>query len=676
MSAVYEAKMGRAADGVGFPDYQGCLADGPADDFVVCLHRDGAPASRFGDLVWDFTAYHPEGRTLRFYFAYWGDTTATVEQLALSRAIRRVIFALIWHRPGAPLSLGTLANYLTVLCAVAGHAQEQNVSLDTLLGDSDLLPMYAATGCSGWMCETLGSLLGVLASIDEAALGFTVASSKTISAIKARGKIYRAGIKQHSPMPTRIYSAYIAALRQELSAWLDVSKETLKLFEACGADPLTGRSHDQQRYRISKKIGNESASFVPCPTFDELCPQSVAGYIIAAEKRLDVKSLSFLICEIQLVCKLIIQTFTGMRDDEVCALPYHCLETTVAYGKSHYVVKGRTTKFNHGLPKRAQWVTNHEGLQAVEAAQAIADVIYRVHKVVPEIGFERRSKHPLFPSPGYLNLASASMTPVDGHFVPLQLEFRPSSALPARLFLPIAEGDLRELEQIDPHRAWRSEEAFRIGARWSFKTHQLRRSLALYAQRSGLVSLPSLRRQLQHLTEEMSRYYAKGSAFAKDFIGEEKEHFGLEWQSTRPESEALGYILNILMSDDTLIGGHANWIQHRLKSADGTVLIDREATMHRFKKGEMAYKETLLGGCTNLGECDQVALKWLSVDCLRDSCKNLVCKLSKLERVVIAQERLVAAIDPQSVEYRTEAADLEVLRGAMEQAKKKKCRRI
>lgn len=671
MSAVYKAKLGRGNDGVGLPDYQGGLADGPADDFVVCLHRDGSPASRFGDLVWDLTAYHPEGRSLRFYFAYWGDTIATAEQLALSRAIRRVMFALIWHRPGAPLSLGTLANYLTVLCAVAGHAQELDVPLGALLGDSNSLPRYAATGCSGWMCETLGSLLGVLASIEEEGLGFAVMSSKVISAIKAHGKTYRAGIKQHSPMPTRIYSAYIAALRQELSAWLDVSMETLKLFDACGADPLMGRSLYQQRYRISKKIGNEVTSFAPRPTFDELCPQSVAAYIIAAEKKLDVKSLSFLICEIQLVCKLIIQTFTGMRDDEVCALPYHCRETTVAYGKVHYLVKGRTTKFNHGLPKRAQWVTNHEGLQAIEAAQAIADVIYRVHNVVPEICFERRLKHPLFPSPGYMNLASGSMVPVDGHFVPLELEFRPSSALPARLFLPIAEGDLRELEQIDPHRAWRSEEAFRIGVPWSFKTHQLRRSLALYAQRSGLVSLPSLRRQLQHLTEEMSRYYAKGSAFAKDFIGEEKDHFGLEWQTTQPESATLGYILNVLMSDDTLIGGHVNWVQHRLKGPDGVIVVDRAATMRRFKKGEMAYKETLLGGCTNLGECDQVALKWLSVDCLRDGCKNLVCKLSKLERVVSAQERLVAAIDPQSVEYRTEAADLEVLRGAMEQAKNK-----
>ncbi len=101
-------------------------------------------------------------------------------------------------------------------------------------------------------------------------------------------------------------------------------------------------------------------------------------------------------------------------------------------------------------------------------------------------------------------------------------------ALRKRLEPIIEDADIRELEHIDPHRAWRSEEKFHLGKPWLFTSHQLRRSLALYAQRPGFVSLPSLRRQLQHITNEMSRYYAKGSSFAENFIGDDKEHFGLE----------------------------------------------------------------------------------------------------------------------------------------------------
>lgn len=666
MTTVYEAKLGRVALDMRLPEYIGSLTDGPTDDFVVCYRRDGTPASCFGDLVWDFTAYQPEQRVLRFYFAYWGAAAATVSQLARSREVRRVLFSLIWHRPGAPLSLGTLSNYVTVLCAVAVRAEELNLSVGQVFSDANVLLDFASSRCSGWMCETLGSLLGVLAKIEDGALGFKVASAKTIAQVKARAKAYRASIKQHAPMPTRIYSIFISQLKQVLADWQPIAKDALALFQACGSDPFMGRTTEQQLV-VAKKLEVELLS--PRPTFDALCSPALKCYMTAAGKALNVKSLSFLVTELQLACKLFIQTFTGMRDDEACSLPYHCLVTTVADGKTHYVVKGRTTKFNHGLPKQVRWVTNQEGEQAIKAAQAIADAIYAAHGIVPDAVVGTRLKHPLFPSPGYMNLASKHMAPDDGAFVPGGLVYPPGSALLTKLFACIEESDLQELEHIDPHRAWRSEDSFQVGEPWAFKTHQLRRSLALYAQRSGLVSLPSLRRQLQHLTEEMSRYYAKGSAFAKDFIGDEKEHFGLEWQATQPESSALSYILNVLMADDVLIGGHANWVQHRLKDANGLVLVDRAATLRRFKKGEMAYKETLIGGCTNTDECDQVALRWLDVDCLRDGCRNMVCNLTKLGRVVAAQEKLVAAIDPQSIEYRTELADLEVLRSARDKAK-------
>lgn len=667
MNRVFEAKLKVAPDAPIPPMFDGTASAGPADSFVVCQGLKGEAASTFGDLVWDFTAYTTEGRGLRLYFAYWGRTPATPAQSALSREIRRATFSLIWHRPGAPLSLGTIGNYVTVLCAAATHAESHGTTLGELLNAPVPLLNFVRTHCSGWMGETLGSLLGVLANIGADAVGFAVAPSKTISEIKTLAKAYRAGIKQHAPMPTRIYSAFLSSLQRELAAWLSVAPDLLPLFQSCAADRFMGRSWDQQRFRIAKKVG--VTKFERRPTFDELCPPSVAAYLVAAGKPLQVKSLSFVVTEIQLVCKLTAQAFSGMRDDEVSSLPYDCLETTVANGKTHHILKGRTTKFNHGLPKRAQWVTNKEGQQAVLAAQAIADAIYSAMGVSPEPLVGRTSKTPLFVSAGYTGMGSAVELPVAGQWLSGLLGFVEGSTLVARLLTTIEEGDLKELEQIDPHRAWRSEESYQVGAPWSFKTHQLRRSLALFAQRSGLVSLPSLRRQLQHLTEEMARYYAKGSAFAKDFIGSETDHFGLEWQKTQPESSALSYILNVLLSNDVLFGGHANWVQHQIKGANGVVLVDRAATMRRFHKGESAYKETLIGGCTNTEECDKVALRWLDVDCLRDDCRNMVCNLTKLERVIAAQARLVSALDPASIEFRTEKDDLAVFVAARDKAR-------
>ena len=240
------------------------------------------------------------------------------------------------------------------------------------------------------------------------------------------------------------------------------------------------------------------------------------------------------------------------------------------------------------------------------------------------------------------------------------LNFCDFLTLRARLQIPIEDADLQELEQIDLHRSWRSEDKFQVGKPWILTSHQLRRSLALYAQRSGLVSLPSLRRQLQHITEEMSRYYARGSAFARNFIGDDKEHFGLEWQKTQPISSGLSFLLNVVLSDDVLFGGYANWLDHRLRNTDNPVVIDRKATLRRFKKGELSYRETPVGGCVKIGECDQIAFRWLDVDCL-SGCRNLVGRLSKLERIIVAQRRMVESLDPESLEFRTENADLDVL---------------
>ena len=255
---------------------------------------------------------------------------------------------------------------------------------------------------------------------------------------------------------------------------------------------------------------------------------------------------------------------------------------------------------------------------------------------------------------------------------------RSDSRLHDILWNSIQEADLRELESIDPHRAWREEEAFKVGKRWKFTTHQLRRSLALYAQRSGLVSLPSLRRQLQHITEAMSRYYARGSSYAEDFIGDDKEHFGRDWQETQPESAGLSgtqrdsaglsFILNVLLTDDKLFGAHVHWVKHRLKSPEGIILIDRETTKARFNKGEMAYRETLIGGCASTTSCDKPAINYLNVDCIRDNCSKLVGNVPRLERVIWAQQRMVSTLDPESIEYRTERADLDVLTAALDAA--------
>jgi len=636
----------------------------PHDSFVVSRHRNGSVASVYGDWQWDLSAYHPEVKPSILNFKYWTGEDINSEREMLSHEARYLMFLLIWARNGPSLSIGTLQNYYSVVRAMAKYAEDKSCKIQDLLCTDCRLSAFVADRCSGWMTETLGSLLPLLVKIGEGPLAVPLVGERLLQSIRTRGRIYRTTLKQHAPIPTRIYSKIIGQLNEYLSRWEEIEQDFLSLLSVCAENPLAGRVLVVQ-YRTRQRLGLSKAWQ---PNFEQLATKECLDYFFEKQRKFTVKGLSSLIVEVQLVAKLLIQVFTGMRDDEARSLPYHCLEETISNGKKHHVVLGRTTKLNNGRVSRTRWVTNHDGYRAIRAMQRVADSIYGTLGVEAPKVVTKTNDHPLFVSIGYLSLAGERLIPVDGRFRPGQIQLSSMKSLRGMIQPNIEESDILELEHIDPHRAWRSEGKFQLGQPWVFTSHQLRRSLALYAQRSGLVSLPSLRRQLQHITDEMSRYYAKGSAFAKNFIGEDKSHFGLEWQEAQPESAALSYVLNVLLSEEFLFGGHASWVEHRLKGANGSILVDREATLRRFKRGEMAYKETLIGGCTNLEDCDQIALRWLDVDCLSGGCRNMVCNLSKLERVIKAQEKMVDILDRDSLEYRTEKADLDVLVSARDKA--------
>jgi hypothetical protein len=44
-----------------------------------------------------------------------------------------------------------------------------------------------------------------------------------------------------------------------------------------------------------------------------------------------------------------------------------------------------------------------------------------------------------------------------------------------------------------------------------------------------------------------------------------------------------------------------------------------DVTLKRFQKGELAYRETILGGCVKIGDCDKNPLDILHVECLTSS---------------------------------------------------------
>lgn len=631
----------------------------PLDDFVVSRYADQSPASLYGDLTWDWTPYVADARSSVLNFQFWQDASVPSKpRLALVEEVRWIVFLVSWRRPGPRLAFETLTSYVKTLRALARYCERVGKTIKSVLTETDtLLGAVDAMPVGSLHAKVIGGLLTTLARLGEPLVGYTVAGERAKKAVNVIVQEYARSAKQHPPLPTRIYSHVISTLLAELRDFERVADNYFSLIEKCIENPFFGRMPATQ-FAIAQRLGIKRD---PQPNLADLLEvYSLTDYFHSKDIRPKANGLSAGLTRIQSICRLIVHVFSGMRDEEVERLSYGCLEISYQGDRPYYVITGITTKLNNGKPKPARWVTSSEAAKALEMAHRIAEVCRRGAAAKSNVAVPEKEALPLFLSTAYLRLGGQSPKGKPGTFLAGVLDLDALPALRADLQPVITEIDLKELEQIDPHRAWRSEARFQLGGNWRFTTHQLRRSLVLYAHRSGLVSLPSLRRQLQHVTEAMTRYYARGSAFADNFIDGDKEHVGSEWREVQPVSSALAYILSVLTTDDVLFGAHGSWVQHRLRGADGLVLVDRDATIARFKKGELAYKETLLGGCTSTESCEIQPIKWLQIDCAK-GCKNMVGRLSKLERVIVAQSKMVSRLDRATVEYRAENGDLGVL---------------
>jgi hypothetical protein len=229
------------------------------------------------------------------------------------------------------------------------------------------------------------------------------------------------------------------------------------------------------------------------------------------------------------------------------------------------------------------------------------------------------------------------------------------------------------LNRLELERGW-ERDRIEVGARWPLAMHQLRRSLSVYAHRSGMVSLPALKAQLQHITDEMRSYYADGWSRAVNLVFD-KEHFSQEWNAAKTESTYFGLTgaLRIAFDEgDELLGLGAQRMEQIVSGRSC------QQTLALIKSGTIAYRETVLGACVSTEECKTIPLAPINFECVESNCANLVVRSNRLDLVIRSQESVVAQLDCDekgSVAQRLEAEHLKrmlLARDRLSQAKIKK----
>ncbi len=174
---------------------------------------------------------------------------------------------------------------------------------------------------------------------------------------------------------------------------------------------------------------------------------------------------------------------------------------------------------------------------------------------------------------------------------------------------------------------------------------------------------------MKQITDAMTFFYASGST-AVHSIKFDKGHIAVEWRDSRHLSEFFAYQQEVLDGRTDSWGGAVSWARSPGVQRSTVSVTSRANALKMFKKGELAYKETITGGCTKTGECKLRPLHFIPFECIRKNCKDLVVVQDKLALAISAQEAMVDSLrekQPDTPEYRFEEEVLQVLKTAHEE---------
>jgi len=602
-------------------------------DLVVSRTLSGDVASRFADDTWDMSHMATDGAstlTLRFYKA---DEPAASEAALLIRQQQK---ALMWlHMEAGKIRAGvTLRATNLALTQWCTWAEDKGVDLFTLLSD----PQAVAEHCQElnvlYVRLTSSAIQTLWRHRKDLGARMDMRLQELRKAV-ARESSSREDSRQTPLIPSRVYLAILVALDREMDrieAELDTLLAAYATERTVSRETPQGLTKGQRSTHRAKQLQG----------VDSVAQDMMAlGYNPKTSGPL-YQFIAGRINQHQMTLMLTVVAYTGMRRSEVLILPIEdCLKDFEFLGSTHYEVQGSTHKLNQGVKREAGWVTSHQGVRAIRLAQRIGRVMLQHHEFPAGEG-----QQPL--------LFASTDSPYkakDGRSLADAI-----TEARTRLCPEINDQDMVELDRLEMERGW-AKDGIEVGKRWPLAMHQLRRSLAVYAHRSGMVSLPALKAQLQHITQEMSAYYARNFSAATNLVFDAK-HIAHEWEGAKAESSYFAYALGLLFADDELLG------QGVARMSDVVDRRTREETLSLFAQGKVAYRETVLGGCISTEACKNDPLEPIPYDCLESNCVNMVVLGKRLETVIKSQQSAVAMLEqtePGSVEHRLEARSLEVL---------------
>ncbi|MEA1989430.1 MAG: hypothetical protein U9N57_09545 [Pseudomonadota bacterium] len=637
------------------------------DKTIIFTNNDGL-TYRYGDDTWRFES-KKDVLSIHFNFDASGLTCAQI--LKIKDDLKQIHFALLYAPTSGNkaqqkygFSRQRIANYaLRFLIEVAisnnldfqkfftgkyNHYLEDVMTLRVFRGLKYVIEAYA------FFKNTRFTALKKLIPLKKSFSQF----------IYQKNREFTLDRQQTYPIPERIYLKALNKIEEDLSKVdSDLIDQVIHILTKNLENPLYALPRSGQasvfkkspEYKSLLKKNNWSRL---SKMYDFDVPDEEESGIKEVYRRLDVdltkKSIDGLrkyLTQVQLICFKALVAYTGGRLGDISYLNSACLKTHKIGKKKFPLIYGEVQKGAVTDNDVEFWVTNESGAKAHSLVKKISDFIYEnaTNSCYTQVPIEERL---LFVS------QYSSMKKNNKHIISSDLQSTFSKWIIDDVV--INEEDRIELLRLDPNIDL--EEEIAEGAIWKFKTHQFRRSLALYAMASGAVSLPSLRRQLRQLGEAMTLYYSGGSCAASNII-EKQNSFAKECYEAKPASTAIA-LHKFVVSNEKIFGGMGHHLDKNPNLKNIIMNQDISETQEMIERGELAYSETALGGCGETGNCDYRPFALMDTShCTH--CEKAYHKLSVMNKTIKIFEISLENIPVNTRQYqwrKTQIGDLKQLR--------------
>lgn len=616
----------------------------PKDTFVISKNLDGSIISKYGDEIWDLTPYRLVGHT----------GTSRIDFCSLNEdqipEAKWVVFVLLFFADtgrATGLGISTLMTYMKFIKVLFKFSAYHNANFFDFFNQRYLIEHLINHLHTRNLLRSFRTIAYHFYNIGESRVKAKVLLDTIYELVDYKINSL-APDKQYPVIPPRIYNEIIKQLDMFFIQYQQVGDNFSKFLTNIVANDQFARSLPQQR-----KLGFLSAESHE-PNFKAEVINFGLDEYFSLNNITNINSLFTYISRLQHACKLMVHIYSGMRSGEVVNLKVGCLHTENTKTGMIYNIQGETSKLI-GQKKSDSWVTSSKVNHAIKIIEEIA------LKIASKIDLKAKDT-PLFISTGYLFKKWKPHKSSTNEPIRLTKTSDKNQEFYNLIDLSnfkLTHEDCSFLEMIDPFRAWNYEKNFQEGDIWRFTTHQFRRSLAYYVSQSSLVSLPSLRRQLKHITRDMTLYYCQAKDNHDDsFISNEVSKF---LNNNKYKADSCAYSQDILDSNEPLYGAGGKHIDKNIRNNPVINIYsdNRNELEQKFKNGEIAYKTTPLGACTTIKPCLKKASLEIAA-CV--SCEKAIIKKSKLEKVINKQKDFLNNFDDTDcVEFRSEKAELDQL---------------